>query len=246
MAPSNTPTKIQVSFSDDSVKYMLELLRLSVLPDKPPIPASDEWKHGISLSYLRKMKKMFESEWSWDNLAAELNHYDNYIVPMGEGADAFNLHFIHVRSPRNDAVPLLLLHGWPGMFVHHGSSFTYLMTNATRLRLRVCQSYRQAHKPASWKESVSNLSDVTRSTTDRSICRFHVVVPSLPGFFLSSHPQREGWTIIDNARVFDQLMVNVLGYPKYFVHGGDWVSLTFILTELDSFRFRFQSSIRAS
>ena len=111
---SIVPTRTTIAFSDDSVKHMLDLLRMSVLPDKPPIPASDEWKHGISFPYLVNMKKMFENEWSWDNLAAELNHYDNYTVPMGEGSDAFKLHFIHARSSREDAVPLLLLHGWPG------------------------------------------------------------------------------------------------------------------------------------
>lgn len=60
------------------------------------------------------MKKLFEEEWSWDDLAAKLNQYDNYIVPIGEGDDTFNLHFIHVKSKRADAAPLMLLHGWPG------------------------------------------------------------------------------------------------------------------------------------
>jgi hypothetical protein len=94
---------------------MLELLRLSILPESPPIPSADEWKHGISLPYLAKMKKMIEEEWSWDDLAAKLNRYDNYTVPMGEGIDGFSLHFIHAKSAKEDAVPLLLLHGWPGM-----------------------------------------------------------------------------------------------------------------------------------
>ena len=53
--------------------------------------------------------------------------------------------------------------------------------------------------------------------------RFHVVVPSLPGYFLSGHPQRQGWTVINTANVFNRLMVNILGYEKYAVQGGDWV-----------------------
>ena len=53
--------------------------------------------------------------------------------------------------------------------------------------------------------------------------RFHVVAPSLPGFFLSGYPQRTGWTVLDTARVFNELMVDVLGYSKYAVQGGDWV-----------------------
>ncbi len=55
------------------------------------------------------------------------------------------------------------------------------------------------------------------------ITRFDVVIPSLPGFFLSTLPQREGWTIVDTARVFHKLMTEVLGYKKYAGQGGDWV-----------------------
>jgi hypothetical protein len=126
MQSSPVPTKITISFSPDAIKRMLELLRLSVLPDRPPIPASDEWKHGISLSYLANLKRLFEDEWSWDDLAARLNRYDNYSVPVGEGSDAFNLHFIHVKSKRVDAEPLLLLHGWPGAFLRFRNDATSL------------------------------------------------------------------------------------------------------------------------
>lgn len=125
MTSSPKPTKIEVSFSDDTVRRMLELLRLSVLPDKPPIPTSQEWKLGIALSYLANLKTTFENEWSWGKLAAQLNRYDNYSVPVGEGNDAFNLHFIHAKSARSDAIPLLLLHGWPGEFVFHCVSCAY-------------------------------------------------------------------------------------------------------------------------
>ena len=51
---------------------------------------------------------------------------------------------------------------------------------------------------------------------------FHVVVPSLPGFGFSSGPPRKGWTMEDNARVLDQLMTGVLGYPAYMAEGGDF------------------------
>lgn len=53
--------------------------------------------------------------------------------------------------------------------------------------------------------------------------RFDVIVPSLPGFFLSTYPQREGWDLKDTAKLYHHLMTNVLGYKKYAVQGGDWV-----------------------
>jgi hypothetical protein len=58
---------------------------------------------------------------------------------------------------------------------------------------------------------------------------FHLIIPSLPGFFLSTNPQREGWTVADTARVFNQLVVDILGYPRYLVHGGDWVRSVYLV-----------------
>ncbi|KAJ7133747.1 Alpha/Beta hydrolase protein [Mycena crocata] len=50
---------------------------------------------------------------------------------------------------------------------------------------------------------------------------YNVVVPSLPGFVLSSPPP-ENWTVDDTARIFDTLMTEVLGYSKYALHGTNW------------------------
>ncbi|KAH8881857.1 alpha/beta-hydrolase [Thozetella sp. PMI_491] len=51
--------------------------------------------------------------------------------------------------------------------------------------------------------------------------KFDVIIPSLPGFTFSSNPPAN-WTAHDTARVFHTLMTEVLGYPKYAVHGTDW------------------------
>ncbi|KAL2875598.1 hypothetical protein SGCOL_009215 [Colletotrichum sp. CLE4] len=51
---------------------------------------------------------------------------------------------------------------------------------------------------------------------------FHVVVPSMPGFFSSSSPNEDHWKLRDNARIFDKLMKS-LGYTEYMVQCGDLV-----------------------
>lgn len=53
---------------------------------------------------------------------------------------------------------------------------------------------------------------------------FHVVVPSLPGFFISTLPKREDWQLDDAALTVNYLMVDVLGYDRYAMQGGDFVS----------------------
>jgi hypothetical protein len=56
---------------------------------------------------------------------------------------------------------------------------------------------------------------------------FNIVVPSLPGFLFSSAPAAN-WTVDDTGRVFNTLMTEVLGYPKYALHGTDWVRIFFL------------------
>jgi pimeloyl-ACP methyl ester carboxylesterase len=57
------------------------------------------------------------------------------------------------------------------------------------------------------------------------LASFHVVIPSLPGFGFSTLPAQNAteWTVQDTARVFNTLMVDVLGYSKYMLFGSDYV-----------------------
>jgi hypothetical protein len=59
--------------------------------------------------------------------------------------------------------------------------------------------------------------------SDGRTVSFDVIVPSLPGFAFSSAPP-VNWTIDDTGRVFNTLMVDVMGYKTYAVHGTDWGS----------------------
>lgn len=51
---------------------------------------------------------------------------------------------------------------------------------------------------------------------------FDVVIPSLPGYGFSDYPKRRGWTHADTARLWITLMTEVLGYPRFAAHGGDF------------------------
>lgn len=106
--------RLKLPFDSESVDSMLTLLKLSKLPDKAPIPTTDKWGLGIDLDYLATLKRTFESAWSWKKLEQRMKLDDNFTVEMKEGRDELTVHFIHCRSPKANAIPLLLLHGWPG------------------------------------------------------------------------------------------------------------------------------------
>ena len=107
------PQYIQVTFSPAEIENMLNLSKAAPFPDKSPIDCSTPWKLGVDHQYLKNLKTKFETEWSWETLEKKIAKYDNYLIHYENGADVLDLHYVHVRSSRSNAVPLILLHGWP-------------------------------------------------------------------------------------------------------------------------------------
>lgn len=71
------------------------------------------WNYGVPVSYLKRLAEYWRTTYDWRAHEAALNEYPQYLTEI----DDQRLHFLHVRSPEPDALPLLLVHGWPGSFV---------------------------------------------------------------------------------------------------------------------------------
>ena len=72
--------------------------------------AADEWTYGVSLTYLRELCDHWRTTFDWRAQEAILNGFDQ----LETHVDGQHLHLIHARSPNPAAMPLLLVHGWPG------------------------------------------------------------------------------------------------------------------------------------
>lgn len=70
------------------------------------------WSKGMRVSYLRPLAEYWRSEFDWRAVEAELNELPQFVT----GIDGQQVHFLHVRSPEPDALPLVLGHGWPASF----------------------------------------------------------------------------------------------------------------------------------
>lgn len=68
------------------------------------------WSRGVPVAYLRELVKYWRTSYDWRAHEAMLNQHPQYLTDIA----GQTLHFLHVRSPEPDAVPLLMLHGWPG------------------------------------------------------------------------------------------------------------------------------------
>src|SRR3954465_6263620 len=71
------------------------------------------WSYGIPVSYVRRLAEYWRSGYDWRKHEAALNEYPQFTTEI----DGQNIHFLHVRSPEPDALPLVLTHGWPGSIV---------------------------------------------------------------------------------------------------------------------------------
>jgi pimeloyl-ACP methyl ester carboxylesterase len=71
------------------------------------------WDRGVPVDYLKELVAYWMSSYDWRAAEAEINNYPQFITEI----DGQTIHFLHVRSPEADALPLILTHGWPGSIV---------------------------------------------------------------------------------------------------------------------------------
>jgi microsomal epoxide hydrolase len=71
------------------------------------------WDRGVPLGYLKELADYWASSYDWRAAEARLNAYPQFTTEI----DGATVHFLHVKSPEPDAMPLLLTHGWPGSVV---------------------------------------------------------------------------------------------------------------------------------
>jgi epoxide hydrolase len=94
----------------DVLSDLTERLRRTRFPNEV---AGIGWQQGMPLGYLREIVRYWLDRYDWRVHEARLNRYQQFITTV----DGQRIHFLHVRSPHDSAIPLFLTHGWPGSVV---------------------------------------------------------------------------------------------------------------------------------
>ena len=97
----------EISVADADIEDLKRRLANTRWPDQI---AGTSWEYGTDVSYLRELVDYWQNEFDWKKQELELNQFDQFKTEI----DGLELHFIHQRSPNADAIPLLIVHGWPG------------------------------------------------------------------------------------------------------------------------------------
>jgi epoxide hydrolase len=102
------PFKLQLDKAQiDDLRARLERTRW------PEATTVDDWTQGTPLQYVREVCDYWANEYDMARLQQRLNAWPQHLTEI----DGLDIHFLHVRSPRSDAQPLIVTHGWPGSVV---------------------------------------------------------------------------------------------------------------------------------
>jgi len=101
-------------FAFEAAEADLEELRARIAatrwPEKEPV---DDESQGVQLATIQALARYWESEYDWRKCEAKLRALPQFITEI----DGVDIHFIHVRSKHEDAMPLIVTHGWPGSII---------------------------------------------------------------------------------------------------------------------------------
>lgn len=159
--------------------------------------AEVEWNDlEIGHAKFKSLVEYWRDQYNWRSFEAYLNTFHHFMtqVPVS-GFGSIDLHFLHHRSSRPNAIPLIFVHGW------------YSTPSLD------CIPPAHPNRPGSFLESLK-LIPLLSEPDDPQRQPFHVVVPSLPGYGFSSYSRKSGFGLEQYAACFANLMKK-LGYNKY-------------------------------
>lgn len=107
---ADTIKPFRISVADDVLIDLRQRLINTRWPEKELV---GDWSQGAPLAWIQDICGYWARTYDWRVREAALNRFDQYTTEI----DGLDIHYVHVRSPHRDAMPLVITHGWPGSIV---------------------------------------------------------------------------------------------------------------------------------
>jgi pimeloyl-ACP methyl ester carboxylesterase len=109
--PNDTEIRpFRVDVPEEEVAELRRRIAATRWPERETVTDDSQ---GVPLAMMRELARYWGTEYDWRKCAARLNALPQFITEI----DGLDIHFIHVKSPHEDALPLIVTHGWPGSII---------------------------------------------------------------------------------------------------------------------------------
>ena len=99
-----------VNVPEAELTELRKRINATVWPEMETVPDASQ---GVQLATMQKLARYWGTEYDWRKVEGRLNALPNFMTEI----DGLDIHFIHVRSKHENALPLIVTHGWPGSVV---------------------------------------------------------------------------------------------------------------------------------
>jgi pimeloyl-ACP methyl ester carboxylesterase len=102
--------KLQVGFSEADLDDLRRRIKATRWPERETV---DDDSQGVPLALMQDLARYWATDYDWRTCETKLDALPNFVTEI----DGLDIHFIHVRSRHEDALPLIVTHGWPGSII---------------------------------------------------------------------------------------------------------------------------------
>jgi len=109
-AASDAIRPFRIDVPEEALVDLRRRLAATRWPEKETV---DDDSQGVPLAMLRELVRYWQTDYDWRKVEARLNALPQFLTEI----DGLDIHFIHVRSTHENALPLIITHGWPGSVI---------------------------------------------------------------------------------------------------------------------------------
>ncbi len=102
--------ELRVAFPDAALDDLRRRINATRWPERETV---DDDSQGVPLALMQDVARYWATDYDWRRCEARLDALPNFVTEL----DGLDIHFIHVRSRHEDALPLVVTHGWPGSII---------------------------------------------------------------------------------------------------------------------------------
>ena len=107
---NNTIRPFHVNVPEDQLTDLRRRIKATIWPERETVKDASQ---GVQLATTQALARYWATEYDWRKIEAKLNAVPQFITEI----DGLDIHFLHVRSKHENALPLIVTHGWPGSII---------------------------------------------------------------------------------------------------------------------------------